>query len=43
MDMVVILTNHSVFDYPTVAKFSPLIFDTRNALKEIGQPNVATL
>jgi UDP-N-acetyl-D-glucosamine dehydrogenase len=43
MDLVVILTNHSVFDYPTIAKSSPLIFDTRNALKEIDQANVATL
>jgi UDP-N-acetyl-D-glucosamine dehydrogenase len=43
MDLIVILTDHSVFDYATIAKFSPLIFDTRNALKETGQANVAAL
>ncbi|HEY1233736.1 MAG TPA: nucleotide sugar dehydrogenase [Candidatus Binatia bacterium] len=43
MDLVVILTNHSEFDYPTIAKFSPLIFDTRNALSDLAPPNVYKL
>lgn len=43
MDLAVILTDHSDFDYAMVARFCPLIFDTRNALKEIGQGNVKVL
>jgi UDP-N-acetyl-D-glucosamine dehydrogenase len=43
MDMVVILTDHSAFDYSMVAKFSPLIFDTRNALKDVGRSDVTLL
>jgi UDP-N-acetyl-D-glucosamine dehydrogenase len=34
MDCVAILTDHSAFDYSMVAKFSPTILDTRNALKD---------
>ncbi|HZD41049.1 MAG TPA: nucleotide sugar dehydrogenase [Terriglobales bacterium] len=33
MDCVAILTDHSAFDYSTVAKYSSVILDTRNALK----------
>jgi UDP-N-acetyl-D-glucosamine dehydrogenase len=43
MDLAVILTDHSDFDYAMVARFCPLIFDTRNALKEIDQGNVKVL
>ena len=43
MDLVVILTEHSGFDYPMIAKFSPLIFDTRNALSDLAQSNVYKL
>lgn len=43
MDLVVILTDHSGFDYAMIAKFSPLIFDTRNALSDSAQPNVYKL
>jgi UDP-N-acetyl-D-glucosamine dehydrogenase len=43
MDMVAILTDHSAFDYSMVAKFSPLIFDTRNALKDLGRSDVTLL
>jgi UDP-N-acetyl-D-glucosamine dehydrogenase len=43
MDLIAILTDHSIFDYAMIAKFSPLIFDTRNAVKELGQTNVALL
>ena len=41
MDLVAILTDHSAFDYAMVAEFSPLIFDTRNALKDTSRGNVA--
>jgi len=43
MDLVAILTDHSAFDYSMVAEFSPLIFDTRNALKDTNRGNVALL
>ncbi|MGH7847158.1 MAG: nucleotide sugar dehydrogenase [Candidatus Binatia bacterium] len=40
MDCVVILTDHSAVDYARVAQLSPLIVDTRNALREISPPGV---
>ena len=43
MDLVAILTDHSIFDYSMVAKFSPMIFDTRNALKETGRSDITLL
>lgn len=43
MDCVVILTDHSVFDYAMVAKYSPLILDTRNALKGFSRPDLILL
>jgi len=43
MDLVVVLTDHSKFNYAMIAKFSPLIFDTRNALSDLAQPNVYNL
>jgi UDP-N-acetyl-D-glucosamine dehydrogenase len=43
MDLVVILTDHSGFDYATIAKFSPLVFDTRNALRDLSYGNVCRL
>jgi UDP-N-acetyl-D-glucosamine dehydrogenase len=43
MDLVVILTDHSGFDYAMIAKFSPLIFDTRNALRDLSYGNVCRL
>ena len=43
MDLVAILTDHSIFDYSMVSKFSPMIFDTRNALKETGRSDVTLL
>jgi UDP-N-acetyl-D-glucosamine dehydrogenase len=33
-DLVLITTDHTNFDYEMIAKKSPVIFDTRNALKE---------
>jgi UDP-N-acetyl-D-glucosamine dehydrogenase len=40
VDCVVILTDHSSFDYSMVVSHSPLILDCRNALKEFSSPNV---
>lgn len=38
-DLVLVTTDHSDFDYEMIAKESKVIFDTRNALKEIEKPN----
>lgn len=43
MDCVAILTDHSVFDYSMIAKHSPLILDTRNALKGYSRPDLILL
>jgi UDP-N-acetyl-D-glucosamine dehydrogenase len=43
MDLVAILSDHSAFDYGMIAKFSPLIFDTRNALQDFAPTNVMLL
>jgi len=40
MDCVVVLTDHSAFDYEMIVTHSPLIVDSRNALKEYARPNV---
>lgn len=36
VDLVIITTDHTDFDYQMIADHSPVIFDTRNALKEIS-------
>jgi UDP-N-acetyl-D-glucosamine dehydrogenase len=38
-DCVVIITNHSQYDYPAILKESKFIFDSRNALGTIGKNN----
>lgn len=38
-DLVLITTDHSDFDYDLIAQESPLIFDTRNALKDVPKPD----
>jgi UDP-N-acetyl-D-glucosamine dehydrogenase len=43
MDCVAILTDHSAFDYSMVAKFSPMILDTRNALKDFPRSDLNLL
>ncbi|MFQ5850746.1 MAG: nucleotide sugar dehydrogenase, partial [Candidatus Binatia bacterium] len=43
VDCVVILTDHSAFNYAMVAAHSPLIVDTRNALKDFSPPNLIRL
>jgi UDP-N-acetyl-D-glucosamine dehydrogenase len=42
-DCVVIVTDHTAFDYPALAKAARLIVDTRNALKGIVSNNVVRL
>ena len=43
MDCVVILTDHSVFDYPMIAADSPLVLDCRNSLRNFSGPNILSL
>lgn len=38
-DLVLITTDHSDFDYQMIAQESQVIFDTRNALKNVQKPN----
>ncbi|WP_053368291.1 nucleotide sugar dehydrogenase [Bacillus sp. FJAT-27245] len=38
-DLVIIATDHSDFDYNMIAQESKVIFDTRNALKDVEKPN----
>jgi UDP-N-acetyl-D-glucosamine dehydrogenase len=44
-DCVVIVTNHSSYDYPEILNAASLLVDTRNALGKLGQnhPNVVRL
>ncbi len=37
-DCVLIVTDHSAYDWPWIARHAPLIVDTRNALKDIVDP-----
>lgn len=39
-DCVVIITNHSAYDYPALLEKSALIVDTRNALGSLGRNNL---
>lgn len=41
--LVVILTNHSVFNWGLVAREAKLIFDTRNSLKDFKQSHISRL
>ncbi len=38
-DAVVIVTNHKVYDYPAILKAAKFVFDSRNALGEMGKEN----
>ncbi len=38
-DCVVIITNHSQYDYPAILDAASLIFDSRNALGKLGKGN----
>jgi len=44
-DLVLIVTDHSVFDYDHVVRHSRLVFDTRNATRKVrrGRSKVHTL
>ena len=42
-DCVVIITDHSSFDYPAMVASSRLIVDTRNALRGISSPKIVRL
>ncbi len=43
VDCVLILTDHSSYDYEWILRHSPLIFDTRNAIKKRGEKKLYTL
>jgi UDP-N-acetyl-D-glucosamine dehydrogenase len=43
MDCVVLLTDHSVFDYKTIAAHGPVIMDCRNAFKDFPRSNIVCL
>lgn len=38
-DLVLVTTDHTDFDYEMISRESKVIFDTRNALKDIEKPN----
>jgi UDP-N-acetyl-D-glucosamine dehydrogenase len=40
---VVIVTDHKAFDYPALLESSPLIVDTRNAMKGLESPKIVRL
>jgi UDP-N-acetyl-D-glucosamine dehydrogenase len=42
-DCAVIITDHKVFDYPRMVEMSPLIVDTRNALKGVASDKIFRL
>ncbi|HAF08170.1 MAG: Nucleotide sugar dehydrogenase [candidate division TA06 bacterium 32_111] len=42
-DCVILLTNHSSFDYRMIAKNAKIIFDTRNGFKEIKSKKIIKL
>lgn len=43
VDCAVILADHSVFDYEMIAMHSPLLLDTRNALKQFSGAHILRL
>ena len=43
MDCVVILSDHSAFDYAMVAAHSPLVLDCRNSLRSFSGSNILSL
>jgi UDP-N-acetyl-D-glucosamine dehydrogenase len=38
-DIVLLATDHSDFDYQNIANLSKVVFDTRNAFKDVEKPN----
>lgn len=43
MDCVVLLTDHSIFNYELISAHSPVIVDCRNAFKGFSRSNIVTL
>lgn len=43
VDCAAVLTDHAAFDYALIADAAPLVFDTRNALKDFSKANVVRL
>ena len=39
-DCVLIVTDHSTYDYPRIVREAQLVVDTRNALKGMDAPNI---
>lgn len=42
-DCVVLITNHSAYNYAYIARYAQIILDTRNAFKDIDSPNIYQL
>ena len=42
-DCVVVTTDHTNYDYPFIAKHAPLVFDTRNAFKNVRSKKIVRL
>ena len=38
LDCVLIVTDHSAYNWPWIAEHAPLIVDTRNAMKDVNSP-----
>jgi UDP-N-acetyl-D-glucosamine dehydrogenase len=38
-DIVIIITNHSDYDYPAILEAASLVFDSRNAMGKLGKNN----
>jgi UDP-N-acetyl-D-glucosamine dehydrogenase len=38
-DCIIIITNHSAYDYKAILKEAKFIFDSRNALGKLGKNN----
>lgn len=43
VDCAVLLTDHTEYDYQLIAKHASLVFDTRNAFKDIDSTNIRVL
>jgi UDP-N-acetyl-D-glucosamine dehydrogenase len=42
-DMVIVITNHTAFNYSEIVRNAPLVFDTRNATGELKAANLVRL
>ena len=39
-DCVLIITDHSAYDYPAIVREAQLVIDTRNATKRLDSPKI---